>query len=196
MIFSLAASAIIIGLTLATINVYQRRVETLALSDELTGVANRRRLEQAFRAAVTAQDRYGRPFSLILMDLDQFKPVNDQVGHLAGDEVLIAAARIMSSAIRPTDVLARWGGDEFVVLSESNAAEAMRIAERVRALIREADLAGPEAPPDDPWRKVTICCGVTEFAPGDSLDAMVRRADASMYAGKVQGGDVVLVGVS
>lgn len=191
-LIGMCASVVIIGLTLATINVYQRRVEALAITDELTGLANRRRLELAFRSAVAARDRHGRSASLILMDLDQFKLVNDRIGHLAGDRVLVDVARIISTVIRPTDVLARWGGDEFVILSESDAAEAMSIAERVRALVNKADFAGPEAPRDDPRRNVTISCGVTEILPGDSLEAMVRRADAAMYAGKAQGGNVAL----
>lgn len=194
-LIGIGASAIIIGLTLTTINTYQRRVEDLAATDELTGAANRRRLELAFRNAVYAHDRHGRPFSLILLDLDQFKPVNDLAGHLAGDQVLIRITRIISSTIRPTDVLARWGGDEFAVLSEGTITDTMLMAERIRALVNEADLAGPEAKEEDPRRKITICCGVTEYSAGDSLDSMVLRADAVMYAGKARGGNIVLKGV-
>ncbi|MEG6549413.1 sensor domain-containing diguanylate cyclase [Desulfocurvibacter africanus] len=195
-LIGIGSSVVIIALTLTTINVYQRRVEALATTDELTGAANRRRLEFVFQNAVYTHERYNRPLSLVLLDLDKFKPVNDQLGHLAGDQLLIRITRIISSAIRPTDLLARWGGDEFVVLTESTLADAMGITERIRAIMIEADLAGPEAIKDDPRRKVTLCCGLTEYSAGDSLDAMVLRADAAMYAGKARGGNIALKDVN
>lgn len=188
-LFGLGASVIIIGLTLVTINRYQHRLESMAVTDELTGAANRRGLETAFDQAVYASKRYDRRFSLILLDLDTFKRVNDEIGHLAGDRVLFRFTGLVRSAIRPTDVLARWGGDEFFVLLESDDRDALDVAERIRQMVEKTSFTPSDAGPDDPRRGLTVCCGVTAYAEGDSLDDMVGRADRAMYECKAEGGN-------
>ncbi|WP_235893930.1 sensor domain-containing diguanylate cyclase [Oceanidesulfovibrio indonesiensis] len=185
------ASVIVIALTLFMVNSYQRRVEAMAMSDELTGAANRRGVEAAFNKAAYTLERYERPCSAILMDLDSFKPINDVLGHVAGDRVIEQVVDKILASVRPTDVLGRWGGDEFIVLAEGSAQDAVMVAERIRRAVNELDLAGPDAPADDPRRRVTICCGVAQLMPGETLDQLVQRADKALYAGKTHGGDCV-----
>ncbi len=190
-LIGLLASVCIIGMTLAAINRYQRRVERMAVSDELTGALNRRGLENAFVQAMYVQKRYERPCSLIILDLDGFKAVNDHLGHLAGDQVLLEVTRRIKETIRPSDVFARWGGDEFVVLTENRLEQAALLAERIRKAIHSADLADQDAAQDDPRRAITICCGVTLCRGDDDLDQAIRRADQAMYLCKAEGGDGV-----
>ncbi|EPR34279.1 diguanylate cyclase [Alkalidesulfovibrio alkalitolerans DSM 16529] len=187
----LIASLAVILLTLATINRYQRSLERLAVTDELTGAANRRRLDEAFKRAAYVHRRHGRDFSLVVMDIDDFKRVNDEMGHLAGDRVLKELARLLFTVVRPTDLVVRWGGDEFIVLAETDGGAAFSMAERISRLVRESGLAGPDAAADDPRRGLTICCGVAQYQSGETLDATLRRADAAMYACKSEGGDGV-----
>ncbi len=185
------ASVIVIALTVFMINGYQKRVETMAMRDELTGAANRRGVEIEFDKAAYALKRYSRPCSAILLDLDSFKPVNDTLGHMAGDRVIEQVVDKIMSSIRPTDILGRWGGDEFIVLAEGSAQDAIMVAERIRRAVKDMDLAGPDAPPDDPRRMVTVCCGVAQLMPDETLDQLVQRADKALYAGKMHGGDSV-----
>lgn len=190
-LIGLLASVCIIGMTLVAVNRYQRRVERMAVSDELTGALNRRGLENAFAQAMYVQQRYERPCSLIILDLDGFKDVNDQLGHLAGDQVLVGVTNRINETIRPSDVFARWGGDEFVVLTENRLEQAVLLAERLRRAIRDTDLTGPDTARDDPRRRISICCGVTLCRQDDDLDQAIRRADQAMYRCKAEGGDGV-----
>lgn len=188
-------SIVVITLTLVTINRYQDQLEVLAISDELTGTANRRALESEFQRILYAHSRSGRSFSLILLDLDGFKRVNDTHGHIAGDCFLIDIVRLIESSIRPTDILARWGGDEFVILSDCDSDTAIVLAERIRKIVRMADFAGPEGKADDPRNLVTVSVGISVYSKDDNLDAMIYRADQAMYRCKARDGDSVeLVG--
>jgi diguanylate cyclase (GGDEF)-like protein len=185
------ASLFIIAITLAAVNNYHRKVEDMTVSDGLTGIANRCRLEMEFDKVAGAFERYGRPCSLVLMDLDGFKQVNDRMGHIAGDGILRDVTRLLHSVVRPTDLLARWGGDEFAVLSECNGEDALMVAERIRAVVEETDLAGRDARPDDPRNNVAISCGVAVYQKGDTLDSLTMRADRSLRACKAAGGNRV-----
>lgn len=187
----LVASLVIIGLTLATINRYQSRLEQLIVTDELTGLANRRQLENEFKRAMYVQSRSGQVFSLLLLDLDGFKQVNDTIGHQAGDAVLLQVAGLISAMVRPTDILARWGGDEFVILTAGSLEEAVKMAERIRCALAGQRLAGPDAAADDPRNLVTLSCGLTVSQPADNLDSMLARADQALYRCKGRGGNAV-----
>jgi diguanylate cyclase (GGDEF)-like protein len=189
----LVASVFIIGLTLATINRYQSRLEQLIVTDDLTGVANRRQLEKEFARAMYVQSRTGQAFSLLLIDLDGFKKVNDSIGHQAGDEVLAEVAKLIAAMVRPTDILARWGGDEFVILSASTLEEAEKMADRIRAALAGRRLAGPGSAADDPRNLVTLSCGITGYGPEDGLDSMLARADHALYRCKESGGNAVAI---
>ena len=190
-LIGLVASSIIISLTLLTINRHQRQLERLIVTDDLTGVANRRQLEREFTRAVYVHSRLERTFSLILMDLDGFKRVNDTFGHQVGDKVLIAAAGLIGNGIRPTDTLARWGGDEFVILAMGDCEEAVKMAERIRGFLENIPPAEPTADPGDALRQVTLSGGVTEYRRGDTLDALLVRADKALYRCKNGGGNRV-----
>lgn len=187
----LVASLVIIGLTLGTINRYQSRLEKLIVTDELTGVANRRQLEKEFGRAMYVQSRSGKVFSMLLLDLDGFKKVNDTIGHQAGDAVLLQVAGLISAMVRPTDILARWGGDEFVILTASGLEEAVKMADRIRWALAGQHLAGPDSAADDPRNLVTLSCGVTACTQADNLDSMLARADQALYRCKERGGNTV-----
>ncbi len=194
-LIGLMASVVIIILALVTINRYQEQLEAIAMSDELTGTANRRALELGFRRILYDHSRTGRSFSLLLLDLDGFKKVNDIHGHIIGDRFLVELVAYIVGSIRPTDILARWGGDEFVILTNSAGKEAGAVAERIRHTVKNAELAGPEEMPDDPRNLVTVSIGLSTYIDGDDLDTMLYRADLAMYTCKARNGDSVAIAV-
>ena len=165
------------------------RLYELANSDDLTGLANRRRFDEELAQFMAYGRRYGRPGALVVIDLDGFKQVNDRNGHAAGDRVLAAVAEVLSTGVRATDAVARLGGDEFgIILRELSAADAERIAADLVAAIasRLATLGGDGV-------TVTASAGiahVTDYAAVDA-EGLLRRADVAMYRAKLEGGNVV-----
>jgi diguanylate cyclase (GGDEF)-like protein len=150
--------------------------------DSLTGTCTRRVLEDRLQTEFDRAARYGRPFCITVVDVDEFKNVNDQFGHAAGDRVLRGLADIMQQEMRSTDTLARYGGDEFVwILPETNATAAATAMERLRQSVASYQAA------DRPT--VTVSCGVAEWlgTPTDSASEVLRRADAAMYQAKSAG---------
>lgn len=166
-------------------------LERLANSDHLTGLANRRHFIEALDREVERSDRYARPLSLVLLDLDHFKKVNDTWGHAAGDEVLRDAARAMRAVCREIDLPARLGGEEMVILLPETDAEGARVvAERVRANIRESGHVGGEGRPFH----VTASVGVATRGPRAATgEALLQRADEALYAAKRGGRNRVVV---
>ncbi len=167
----------------------QAELEKMAMHDQLTGLANRNLLRERLSHAVAQADRTGRPMSVIFLDLDGFKAINDDLGHRVGDAVLqIVAARI-DSVIREADIVGRFGGDEFlIVCEEADESAATLIAERVAMVIAESIT---ELPGD---RKVSASVGIASFAPGGQIptsDALVRAADAAMYTSKSAGNGII-----
>ena len=159
------------------------RLVTDALTDPLTALGNRRRLEQQSEALVGSARRNGWPVSVMLLDLDHFKAINDRWGHAAGDDVLRATARLCSDALREHDVLVRWGGEEFaIVLPRCDLAAAERIAERIHTALRTTSVAPPGGAP------VTASIGIAlhQHDEASFVDAM-NRADAAMYRAKTAG---------
>lgn len=187
----LAATVIVIVLTLVTINRYQDSLEKYAISDELTGVGNRRELENEYTRAVYAYSRDSSEFSLVLIDIDKFKPVNDRLGHLFGDEVLRKVAEVISLNVRPTDTLVRWGGDEFAILVLSKIVISAKMAERVRISVERMEWDKLALERHDPRQNISLSCGVTDYTEGDSLDTMLLRADKALYRCKEAGGNKV-----
>lgn len=186
-------SVFVFCITLMTINRYQREIEKLVVSDELTGVANRRKLEEEFNRLTKRSSRTRQPFCLILMDLDGFKNVNDTLGHLFGDEVLQRISNLVANVLRPTDVLARWGGDEFAILTESSLEEAVMVAERVRSTVEKIDwpIVQGVLCANDPRSAVTLSLGVSQYREEEVFAHVLARADKVLYLCKQKGGNRV-----
>ena len=163
----------------------QAELEALATTDPLTGVANRREFNTVLPQEVRRAARYGAPLSLILMDIDHFKRINDQHGHPAGDAVLQYFTSLVQRHVRDQDMLARWGGEEFALLCPHTDIEAAsRIADKLRALVREH--AFPHV------ASVTCSFGVAQWLAGEQPADLVARADAALYAAKGGGRDQVM----
>lgn len=192
-VIGLITSILIITLALLTINRYQEKIELLAAEDELTGAANRRALGAEFSKIVYNYSRKKGQFSLILLDLDNFKMVNDTLGHLAGDKLLVAVVELIKTIIRPTDIFARWGGDEFVILTEGEQENSVMVAKRICQALRNNEFGDNHPGNDDPRNSVRVSSGITRYVVGDSLDTMLLRADSAMYQCKSKGGDCVEV---
>jgi two-component system cell cycle response regulator len=156
----------------------------LATVDALTGLHNRRAFIEHARREVGRSQRHCDPLSMLLLDVDHFKSVNDTHGHAAGDRVLAAVGRMLSETNRRHDVSARWGGEEFVLLLSSTDAEgAAIVAERVRAAVEGLSIktdAGELV-------RITASIGASTLLPTETLDALVDRADRAMYAAKTAG---------
>jgi diguanylate cyclase (GGDEF)-like protein/PAS domain S-box-containing protein len=153
----------------------------ISQTDALTGLANRRTLDERMRHEMARADRLGCGFSVILGDLDHFKSINDEFGHLVGDRVLVAAAGVLADQARPYDLPARFGGEEFLVLlPESSLEDAMTIAQRIRTAISGVAVS-------EVTRQITMSLGISTWGHGDTLGALVGRADAALYQAKKRG---------
>ena len=168
---------------------YQRTKE-LSARDELTGLFNRRHFFETLEKEAQRAVRYHHAFSVLLLDLDDFKRYNDTYGHLQGDEALKALARLLLAKTRRADVVARFGGEEFVLLlPETTAARARVAAEKIRAAVEQHPFPGRDT---QPGGRLTVTLGVATCL-GDAEDtlAVVDLADRAMYLGKEQGGNQV-----
>ena len=147
--------------------------------DSLTGLANRRAAEEILAAEISRAHRFKHELAVVLLDLDRFKEINDSFGHAAGDMMLRAVSRLLTSLARQGDTVARWGGEEFVVvLPETDLPGAMRFAERLRRTI-EAHQVGE--------MRTTASCGVATRLPEDDVDALFGAADQGLYRAKSNG---------
>lgn len=154
-----------------------------ALRDPLTGIHNRLAYEERVAAEFGRWRRYGQPLSLVVMDIDHFKRINDGFGHLAGDKALKAVATRLAQNMREVDLVARYGGEEFVLLLPNTQAEqAVQVAEKLRLLVATAGFHYHNQPV-----AVTLSGGVAEACPGDDPHSLFKRADEALYAAK-QGG--------
>lgn len=159
--------------------------ELVAARDQLTGLWNRRTFDHRLQEAIAHLDRHDGTFSLLLLDLDYFKNINDQYGHVAGDEVLKRFADVLHQRLRQNDVDARWGGEEFVVLADGARLEAaFALAEHIRQAAESTVLAGPD--------RVTVSIGIAEYQPGDTGDSLLARADDALYEAKRTGRNCVV----
>ena len=170
----------------------QRQLSHLALHDQLTGLANRQLLQESIRAAIDDAESTRHPLSLVFIDVDGFKSVNDQLGHAAGDSVLRDVAERLRGAIRGGDILGRLGGDEFVVICpQADAKAAVAIAERLRDQSRQQIDAVPVP------LEVSVSIGVATYCPDleerPSNDQLLRRADTAMYRAKGTGKDTFVL---
>jgi diguanylate cyclase len=161
----------------------ERRMESMAHTDPLTGLLNRRSMEQRLREAAQGFQRTGRAFSVVMADVDRFKRINDAHGHAAGDRVLRAVAGLFGERLRGHDAVARWGGEEFLLLlPETELATACEVADRLRVAVeaRLPELAGL-------GEGVTLTFGVAVFDRPMRIDACLKKADEALYAGKAEG---------
>ncbi|WP_100640477.1 GGDEF domain-containing protein [Marinobacter salexigens] len=158
-------------------------IEQTALTDSLTSIPNKRAMDEDLKRASVLADRYGEDYSLILCDLDHFKAVNDKHGHVVGDHLLQLTAKAIENAIRNSDSVYRFGGEEFaVLLPHTGDPEAREVAERVRHAVGslKVDCGGTEL-------SITISCGVARRLPEENANQWIARADEALYRAKDQG---------
>lgn len=166
----------------------EAQIVAISLTDPLTSVGNRRRLEQALALEIGRAERTGSKLCAVMADLDHFKHVNDTHGHDAGDRVLAAFGELLSRQTRATDIVTRFGGEEFIVLMPHTDLEyALVTAERIRAALAVARVK----PLPDP---VTASFGVAELAAGETGEALLARVDTALYAAKQAGRNCVRTG--
>lgn len=178
---SLVFTSIIVFLTILKVNNYQRQIERLAGRDQLTKTLSRNSFEPIFENLINDAQVHKKPMAVILMDIDNFKQVNDRFGHLAGDEVLAEVANILKLNLRKSDIVCRWGGEEFLIsLLDCELDQAQAIAEKKRLLI-EATISTSDN------NKVTASFGVAKLAKGDCSKKLFSRADKALYQAKNEG---------
>ncbi|MCM8594346.1 GGDEF domain-containing protein [Accumulibacter sp.] len=159
-----------------------------ALTDALTGAYNRRGLADAYQREAARMQRHGRAMALALIDLDDFKRINDTLGHDAGDQALIHLVGVLRSTLRPSDLLCRFGGEEFAVLLPETS-----LAEAAAAITRSQQQLGTHPLPDA-GLVLRFSAGVVSARPGESLEQAIARADCATYAAKRAGKNRVVQG--
>lgn len=159
-----------------------RKIEQVAQSDALTNLHNRRWFNDAFERQIKRCDEDVTPFCLIMLDIDYFKRLNDTYGHVAGDQTLVAVAKMLANQLRPMDMLARYGGDEFALgLNNTKLDESFAIAERLRRAIEFLALPFRSG---EPLPHLTVSIGIEQMKAGQTLEAIVVAADAALYRAK------------
>lgn len=174
------------------LEISNQKLTELATSDELTGLANRRSFDRLLREEIALMKRNGSKASLLMLDLDHFKQVNDRHGHLAGDKLLKDLATLLQASVRNTDRVGRWGGEEFVVLlRETGEAGAREVAESLRSKVAEHPFAL-----EGELLRLSTSIGIASLDPSapDALELAYSRADLAMYAAKAAGRNRVVVG--
>lgn len=164
----------------AELTLKSKALEEMIVTDFLTKMFNRQKVERDINIEVSRYERYKRPFSIILLDIDKFKSINDTYGHNAGDAVLIDLARILKSSVRKIDIPGRWGGEEFLIFCPETDLDGTRVvAENLRQKI--------ESHTFEIDRKVTSSFGVAEYKEGEVTKDFIRRADDALYLAKQNG---------
>jgi len=181
---------LVIGLVVIVVNIYVSKLEETASRDELTKLFNRRKTDELLLREVAFAKRYGDPFSLMIIDVDFFKSVNDTYGHHAGDHYLVELARVLREEVRQVDFVGRWGGEEFIILlPKTNENQAYDLADRLRK--------GVEIMQIDSGRGLigrTVSIGISSAQSGNmDVDEIIRQADEAMYRAKQKGGNQVIV---
>lgn len=160
-----------------------RQLEEIAFLDELTGLANRRYLQNAIANRLAESQRHDCPFGVILADVDYFKQVNDRYGHDVGDRALQVVANTLAHNCRPYDMVGRWGGDEFLIVAGHTSKESIEsLANRLRALVSQSTLSA-----DGESVQVAISIGATKIRTGDTFEQLFKRADDLLLRSKAQG---------
>lgn len=184
---SLLITVIVLFATSLTINRYQRRLEKMATTDKLTGLANRQAFDLLLSQAIREQGRTQAPLLAILIDIDNFKPINDRLGHLAGDSVIRQVAATIRKTLRKADIVCRWGGEEFlVVVKDIPEAEGRQLAEKIRSAVESGSFHHKSE-----TIAVTVSLGVAAHGQGETADQLIARADQALYAAKHAGRNLV-----
>ncbi len=190
MVISGAITLLVLVICSFAIHRFQASLEKMAQTDKLTGLMNRQYFDVLFAHALDSMVRHTSKISLVIFDMDNFKQINDSQGHLAGDRLLQSTAVLLKEHVRKSDVIARWGGDEFVILFPMCDAEtAVRLMEEIRGHIfsslneNKTDIL------------VSISAGVAEYQAGDSCETLLARADKRLYEAKRQGRNMVAGGL-
>lgn len=167
----------------------QKRLEELWMTDHLTGLHNRQSIDQIWEREILRAERYGDLFSVLLIDIDHFKSVNDNYGHLVGDELLFQFAQLLQEECRDTDHIGRWGGEEFIILiPNTNLSSAVLMAEKIRETIENFSFTTVG--------QITVSIGVGCYRSGMSEDELFSLADKALYRAKNSGRNRVEVGNS
>lgn len=160
----------------------EEKLRRLAITDPLTGAFNRRYLLQVMEREISRVQRYARPLSLIMFDIDHFKRINDTFGHEQGDTVLKGIVALVRERLRGSDIFVRWGGEEFMILAtETELSNAIALAETLRSALRQSPF--PEVGP------ITLSIGVAQYRPNETLDQWLKRVDDLVYQVKREGRD-------
>ena len=181
----------LIAMSISNAVLYEQ-TKKLAVTDGLTGISNRPNMEQSLLSEFERSKRYNSPLSVVLLDVDHFKDVNDSYGHQKGDEILVTFASVLKKFCRANDTAARYGGEEFLmILPQSNAQGAFKIAERVREEIMKMSFVG-----NDSKFSVTTSCGVAELNRDymKNTDQLINVADNAMYEAKNSGRNKTIIG--
>ncbi len=167
----------------------ERQLRMLATTDPLTHLLNRRSLQELADYELVQRKRQQQPLSFILADVDHFKQINDRFGHHVGDDVLVAVSRTLRQVVREQDSVARWGGEEFLILMPNAApAIAREVAERLRQAVAEV-----RVPAGEHFIGITMTFGVSSSEGNEVSDHTIKRADRALYLGKSRGRDQVVV---
>lgn len=187
----LLATCIVVIIVVIVVNRFQGRLEALVTVDSLTGVANRRHFMETLQTEGVRAERYGYALSLLMIDVDRFKVVNDRHGHLVGDRMLMLLTETIQESLRDSDTLGRLGGEEFgAILPETALEEAAIVAERIRAAVSTRPFQEPGLEP----LHATVSVGVASTDRGSTdTEDLLRRADAAMYQAKADGRNEVSV---
>ncbi|HYM48481.1 MAG TPA: diguanylate cyclase [Burkholderiaceae bacterium] len=159
---------------------FEEELARQATTDPLTGAYNRLKFNSELVDEIHRAQRYGESLSLAMIDVDHFKAINDTHGHQAGDMVLVHLTQLISANLRETDKLARWGGEEFMILLPNTPLDAAaRLAEKLRLVVAQADIGAV--------RGITCSFAVTQFRPGESIETLTARLDEALYRAKHDG---------
>lgn len=162
----------------------ERELYRLSFTDTLTGLYNRRFIQEMLLNAKNNFERYRENFSILIIDIDNFKNINDQYGHEMGDKVLVEIAEILNKSIRATDIASRWGGEEFLILlKNTNLDAAVLTAERIRSTVESTKFEN--------LNRVTVCIGVASYNSSEEIRSLISRADNAMYEAKSLGKNLV-----
>jgi len=186
-VLCIGITALVLFLISLTVNRYQKRLEEMASTDFLTGFANRHALALLFTQMMKDIKRVPQPVSVMMIDIDHFKRINDLFGHLVGDSVLQKTAQAIRTALRDSDITSRWGGEEFLVVMQRSSLEStVQKADSLRSAIASSvfDCDGQKI-------NTSVSIGVAEYVPGESFDVMLARADKALYLAKNQGRNCV-----